>query len=167
MGEDKIVCARNKVMQHALGISKETERQDNIHQLAQLITGNCGLMFSNKPPADVQGFFATFKPVDYARCGAIATQTVTLPKGFYVLAHLAGSIEAHLRALGLPTRLHEGRVQLLGNHVVCKEGQEISADVAQILKLLGVKMAKFTVTVEAHWSKAGGGTFVDCNELDD
>merc|ERR1711976_292023 len=38
----KLVCARNKVMQLALGTTPATECQDGIHQIAERITGQCG-----------------------------------------------------------------------------------------------------------------------------
>merc|ERR1719389_630124 len=104
--------------------------------------------------------------MDFARSGATCTETVELSKGPDTLAKLPHSIEAHLRQLGLPTQLREGVIHLLGDHTVCKEGQELSADAAQILKLLDVKQARFLMTVEAHWTK-DGGKFEDCDDMED
>merc|ERR1719476_1846 len=113
-------------------------------------------------PAEVQRICAEYQPLDYARCGATATTTITLPRGTDALAKLPHSIEAHLRSLGLPTQLVDGRIHLLGDHTVCKEGKELSADAAQVLKLLEIKQAQFTMTVEAHWHR-DGGKVVDCS----
>lgn len=161
----RLICARNKVMQLALGMEPSSECQDGIHQIAQMISGSCALLFTEKAPAEIQGFFAGYRPDDFARSGATATQTVTLARGADALAKLPHSIEAHLRQLGLPTQLVEGTIHLLGDHTICKEGQEISADAAQMLKLLDIKQAQFTVNVEAHWTR--GGAFVDCSALED
>merc|ERR1711933_45369 len=90
---------------------------------------------------------------------------VALKKGPDALAKLPHSIEAHLRQLGLPTRLLEGKIHMLADHTVCKEGQELSADAAQVLKLLELKQAHFSMEVEAHWAK--DGTFKDCSALED
>lgn len=103
--------------------------------------------------------------MDYARSGAVATGTVTLEKGIDALARLPHSIEAHLRSLGLPTQLREGKIHLLGDHTVCKKDQELTSDAAQLLKLLEIKQAQFTMAVEAHLTK--GGEFVDCDEMED
>jgi len=159
-----LICGKNKQMQLALGMTSAQECQDGIHQIAQRISEKCGLLFTNKPPAEVQTLFSDYRPVDFARTGAVATETVELSKGPDTLAKLPHSIEAHLRALGLPTQLREGKIHLLGNHTVCKEGQELSSDAAQILKLMEIKQAQFTMVVEAHWSK--DGKFEDCNEND-
>lgn len=161
----RLICARNKVMQLALGTEPSSECQDGIHKIAQMIGGTCALLFSDKPPAEIQGLFAAYRPHDFARSGAVATQTVTLPRGTDALAALPHSIEAHLRQLGLPTQLQQGTIHLLGDHTVCKEGKEMSSDEAQILKLLGIKQAQFAVNVLAHWKR--GGAFVDCTALED
>jgi len=160
-----IVCARNKVMQVALGMSAPEECQDGIHKIATRITERCALLFTNQKPEDVQTLFAEYRPVDYARSGAMATETVTLPRGVDALAKLPHSIEAHLRQLGLPTQLKEGKIHLLGDHTVCTQGKDLSSDAAQILKLMEVKQAQFTMAVESRWTK--GGAFEDMNEMED
>ena len=161
----KMVCTKNKIMQTALGTSPENECQDNIHKISQMISGHCALLFTNQSPEEVEKIFAEYRPSDYARSGSTATDTVTLPRGLEALAALPHSIEAHLRQLGLPTVLKEGQIHLLGEHTVCKAGQELSADAAQVLKLLNIKQAHFTLTVEAHWQK--NGEFKDCSALED
>mmetsp|Transcript_9841 Transcript_9841/g.26713 ORF Transcript_9841/g.26713 Transcript_9841/m.26713 type:complete len:225 (-) Transcript_9841:122-796(-) len=161
----RLICAKNKVMQHALGMTPSAECEDNIHKLAAMITGQCGLLFSDKTPSDVQSVLAEYRPADFARSGAKATETVTLPRGVDALAHLPHSIEHHLRQLGMPTQLQNGQIHLHGDHTVCKEGQELTADAAQVLKLMDMKQAQFTMAVEAHWQK--GGKFKDYTELND
>jgi len=160
-----IIHARDKVMQLALGMTPEQECQDNIHKIAQRISGKCCLLFTDMKPTEVEKIFADYRPLDYARQGAIATETVTLSKGVDALARLPHSIEAHLRQLGLPTQLREGKIFLLGDHVVCKKDQQISADQAQILKLMEIQQARFMLSIEAHWKK--GGEFVDCDVMED
>jgi len=161
----RIFYAKNKVVQLALGTTPATECQDGIHKIAERVVEKVAILFSNQPPAEVQRLLAEYRPTDFARCGATATETVMLPRGKDALAHLPHSIEAHIRQCGLPTQLIDGKIHLLGEHTVCKEGQELSSDAAQILKLLDIKQAQFVLTVEAHWKK--GGEFVDCTELED
>merc|ERR1719198_1489577 len=98
----KMFCGKNKVMQHALGMTPETECQDSIHKLARKLVGPTALLFTNETNAKVQEYFAGYKPVDFARTGGIATEKVVLERGTEALAHMAHSQEAHLRAIGLP-----------------------------------------------------------------
>jgi len=162
----RLICGRNKVMQLALGNSPSTECQDNVHKIAERITGQCALLFTDKPRKEIEAFLAEYRPSDYARSGATATETVTLPRGEDTLAKLPHSIEVHLRQLGLPTQLRDGKIHLLGDHVVCKEGKEITADSAQVLKLMDMKMAQFILSVEAIWEREGG-KFEDCSVMED
>mmetsp|Transcript_93993 Transcript_93993/g.148584 ORF Transcript_93993/g.148584 Transcript_93993/m.148584 type:complete len:225 (+) Transcript_93993:81-755(+) len=161
----ELMVAKNKVMQLALGMTPATECQDGVHKIAQRISGPCALLWTNKAPVEVQQLFQEYRPMDYARSGAVATGTVTLEKGIDALARLPHSIEAHLRSLGLPTQLREGKIHLLGDHTVCKKDQELTSDAAQLLKLLEIKQAQFTMTVECHMTK--GGEFVDCDDMED
>merc|ERR1712070_213699 len=84
----KIICAKNKVMQLALGTTAAQECQDNIHKIATRITGHCCLLFTDKEPVQVQKIFSDYRPIDYARSGALATSTVKLSKGTDALAKL-------------------------------------------------------------------------------
>lgn len=64
-----------------------------------------------------------------------------------------GSIEAHLRSLGMPTILKEGKIILLNDFIVCTEGKQMTVDQAQILKLLDIRMAEFRLAPAAVWEK--------------
>lgn len=49
----------------------------------QLLKGNVGLLFTNKDFTSVKEWFSTYKEMDYARAGFIATQHVSLDQGKY------------------------------------------------------------------------------------
>lgn len=173
--EDVLMCGKNKQMQFALReiAAAHKKHRDGITQLTDLLEAKkkgkqnqCCLLFSNKEYIDIKTFFDTYHPEDFARCGAKATETITLPRGFDALAHLPHSIEAHVRALGLPTKLHDGRLQLLADHTVVQKDKEISADQAQVLKLLDIKQAKFKMAVKGYYEK-GTAKFEDTQPEDD
>eukprot|EP00421_Protoceratium_reticulatum_P052105 CAMPEP_0168437960 /NCGR_PEP_ID=MMETSP0228-20121227/41714_1 /TAXON_ID=133427 /ORGANISM="Protoceratium reticulatum, Strain CCCM 535 (=CCMP 1889)" /LENGTH=224 /DNA_ID=CAMNT_0008452211 /DNA_START=57 /DNA_END=731 /DNA_ORIENTATION=+ len=161
----KLICAKNKVMQLALGTTPASECQDNIHEIATRISGPCGLLFTDQKHEEVAQVLADYRPVDYARSGAIATETVKLEKGLDALARLPHSIEHHLRQLGLPTQLRDGKIHLLGDHEVCTKDKELTSDTAQVLKLLEIKQAQFLMSIEARWTR--GGKFEDTGAMED
>jgi mRNA turnover protein 4 len=165
----RLFYGKNKLMQHSLGMSPECECQDNIHKLAQRISGHSAILFTDSPTNKVREFLEEYRPSDFARSGAIATETVVLPAGPDALANQPHSIEAHLRKIGLPTQLQNGKVILLGKHTVCKEGKEITSDQAQVLKLIEKKMANFQMTILAKWTKESGTfeKFAELGEDDD
>jgi len=162
----RLFYGKNKLMQHALGMSPQNECQDGIHKLADRIAGHAAILFTDTPVVKVREYFEEHQPAEFARAGAIATETVVLPPGPDVLANQPHSIEAHLRAIGLPTQLQNGKVVLLGKHTVCKEGKEITADQAQVLKLIDKKLAKFSMTILAKWTRENG-EFEKFKELED
>lgn len=151
-----IFMGKNKLMQGAFGLSPETECQENIHKLSEKLTGVVCVMCTNETVANVQRFCKANTPTAFARAGNVAGMTVQLERDGKDLERFSGSIEAHLRSLGMPTLLKDGKIMLLGDYTVCEEGKELTVDQAQILKLLGIQMSQFELTPTAVWEKKDG-----------
>ncbi|KAF9958098.1 mRNA turnover 4 [Mortierella alpina] len=144
---------RTKVMAKALGTSPEDEHKDNLHQLAEQLVGHVGLLFTNTEPEEVKEFFANYTEADFARSGIKATSTFVVPagpvhRGEEVFPH---NMEPQLRSLGMPTVLNNGIVTLTNEYRVCKEGQTLTPEQAQLLKLFNVQMAEFHVTLKSYY----------------
>lgn len=122
----------------------------------QAIIGNVGILFTNREKDDVCGWFETYGEADFARSGDKATETVNLAAG--PLPQFPHSIEPHLRKLGLNTSLQRGVVTLLKDTTVCVKGAVLSPSEANILKLLGVTMAEFHISVSHAYNEADGVT---------
>jgi len=88
---------------------------------------------------------------DFARTGDIATETITLDKG--PLNQFSYAMETHLRLLGLTTKLEKGVIYLEKDETICDEGDTLTSDQSHLLKLLGIEMAEFKITIEACWSQ--------------
>jgi len=162
----RLFCGKNKLMQLALGTSPETEVEENLHQMAQEVVGEVGLLLTDEPIEAVQKYLSEFRPVDFAKSGFVATRTISLPRGEDAFKTMSHAIEPHLRTLGLPTQLNNGKIIMLGDHVVCTEGKELTVDQAQILKLLEIKMSTFIMTAKAVYSKKDH-TFTDLAEVEE
>eukprot|EP00392_Amoebophrya_sp_AT5.2_P012889 g12996.t1 len=156
----RLFMGNNNVIKLALGNSPANEIADKIHYLGEKIQGECALLCSDMDPSEVQRFFTEFQKETFARGGTVATETYTIPQGELALPF---SMEQHLRSLGLPTILKDGKIQMLSEHVVCREGKPITVDQAQILKLMGRQTAVFRMTPIAVWSKENGGSFKNIN----
>ena len=79
----------------------------------QFIRGMTGLFFTNLDRPTVDGLFASFSAPDFARAGAIAPETITIPAGPVQGPDgpMPHTVEPFLRKNGMPTRLIKGVVE--------------------------------------------------------
>ncbi|XP_051768795.1 mRNA turnover protein 4 homolog [Ctenopharyngodon idella] len=145
---------KNKVMMIALGKGPTDEYKDNLHKLSRFLRGEVGVLFTNKTKDEVQEYFSNFKEMDYARAGNVATMAVTLDEG--PLEQFPHSMEPQLRQLGLPTALKKGVVTLIKDFEVCKDGDTLTPEQARILKLFGIEMAEFKLSIKCMWNSESG-----------
>uniref|UniRef100_A0A4W4FTS0 Ribosome assembly factor mrt4 n=1 Tax=Electrophorus electricus TaxID=8005 RepID=A0A4W4FTS0_ELEEL len=132
---------KNKVMMIALGKGPTDEYKDNLHKVSEFLKGEV-----------VQEY--NLKETDYARAGNVAEMAVTLDEG--PLEQFTHSMEPQLRQLGLPTALKKGVVTLLQDYEVCKEGDVLTPEQARILKLFGIEMSEFKVSIKCMWNAESG-----------
>jgi len=148
---------KNRVMALALGREEEEEYNDNLHKVSRLLRGpNRGLMLTNEEQKVVEEFFEEFEEPDYIRTGGTALEDVDIPEG--ALSQFGHAMEPHLRTLGLPTELKKGVIHLMKDYRVCKQGEKLTAQQAQILKLFEYKHASFKIDIVAAWSKTKDGS---------
>ncbi|KAK3077944.1 hypothetical protein LTS18_008851 [Coniosporium uncinatum] len=163
--DSRFFFGKTKVMAKALGSGPEDEHLPNLHKLSKYLTGNVGLLFTDREPAEVLEYFGNYTETDFARAGTSATQDFVVPAG--VVYSRGGelapdedepvphSVETTLRKWGMPTRLDKGKVMLDEEYVVCREGKELNSHQTALLKMFGVATAEFRVKIVAYWSAAG------------
>ncbi|EDO05519.1 Ribosomal_L10_P0 superfamily protein [Babesia bovis T2Bo] len=152
----RLFYGKNKVMQLALGAKPENELLDNLHKIAECISGERALLVSNEAPDVVRNKLESYKVNDFAKAGNVATETILLKPGDSTLEVFPGNMEPQFRHLGMPTTLKMGKIELLGDYLVCEEGKPLTPTQAKVLKVLGIRMALFECTIHAHWNN---GTF--------
>ncbi|CDF37135.1 putative 60S acidic ribosomal protein P0 [Chondrus crispus] len=152
--DSRFFMGRNKIMQVALGRDEAEEYADGLRQVATQLTGNVGLLFTNRKHKEVVSFFRKFEADDYARSGFEATEKVELAKG--ELEMFETSQEHSLRLLGMPIVLKKGKVCLSRDFTVCEGGETLTPEKAKILEFLGVRMAKFRVVLRCYYRKKDG-----------
>jgi len=151
LSSSRIFFGRTKLLAAALGKQPSEEYRDGLSEAAAMLHGHeAGMLFTNESKDAVDEVLEDSMVEDFARSGDLATQTVELEEG--PLDGFPHNMEPYLRKLGLPTRLNNGVVTLLGHHTVCEEGQPLSGDQTQLLQLLKIKMSTFRLTLRCRWS---------------
>jgi len=146
-------------MAKALGTTPEDEYQPSTHLLSKYLSGNVGLLFTNREPSSVTEHFATLSKTDFARAGTPASRSFTVPAGIVysmggeIAAEedvpMSHSLEPELRKLNMPTTLVKGKITLDNPYTVCEEGDVLDSRQTRLLKLFGVATAEFTVQLVA------------------
>jgi mRNA turnover protein 4 len=176
LNDCRLFMGKTKLMVHALGSTEETEHAPGLRVLTPYMSGEVGLLFTNRAAEEIERYFANFTSLDYARAGTKAARGFTIPRGelrtsFGVQGGDDDPIpigaEPTLRKLGVPTRIVKGKVVLEESgdaegmqeeegYVVCREGETLDSRQTTLLKTFGVRMAEFRVGLKAVWEKAGG-----------
>ena len=161
--DGRLFFAKSKVMAKALGHTPEEECMPGSHKLAGYVSGDVGLLCTDKAPEEVTGWCDEYSQVDFARAGTVATRSFTVPEGRVYSRGgevpqeqdepMQHSIEPNLRRWGMPTRLDKGKVVLDGDHEVCAEGQELNSHQTALLKMFGIAMAEFRIVIRAWYDR--------------
>ena len=125
-----------------------------LDKLAADLRGNVGLLFSSRAMPKLAAALGAGAEADYARSGATASATVTVPAGPLDLPH---TMVDELRRAGMAgVRLVKG-VPVLGEpHTIAEEGDVLTPEQARLLKHFGHKQALFQVTLLSKWTAKSG-----------
>ncbi|XP_020293426.1 mRNA turnover protein 4 homolog [Pseudomyrmex gracilis] len=156
--DSKLVFGKLRIIALGLGCSKETEVADGIHKLANALRnytskGQCGLLFTNRPNSQVIKWAKEYEDLEYARAGFISPETVELDGSLQQFQH---TMEPQLRKLGMPTSLEKGVITLTKPFTVCRKGDVLTPEQAQILKLLDIQLGVFKLLVLGVYTKKYG-----------
>jgi len=153
--DSKFFLGKNKIMRVALGKSDTEEYMENSHKLSKYLTGDCGLLLTNKTRDEVLKFFEQFTKQEYAKAGTISDRTIVLKKGEESLKTFGHSMEPYLRKLGLNTSLINTKIVMHEDYVAAEEGLALTPEQCKILKLLREPISNFKINVKAYWNKKG------------
>lgn len=153
----RIFLGKNKLLQIAMGRTSEEEYGDNLRNVAKLTTGSVGLLFTSEPRAKVESYFVNLAEEDYARAGALTPRRVVISRD--MLATHPVSMVDQFRKMGLPVEVENGKLVFVGEqkeHVLCKEGETLSAEKCRALCQFGIRVSEFRVQLICRWSSKDG-----------
>jgi len=152
----KIIMARKKLLKLALSGSGK----DNITELENKMKGLPALIFSNDNPFTLYATIQKNKSEAPAKAGQIAPKEIVVKAGATNFA--PGPIISELAAVGIKTKVESGKLAIVNNVAVAKEGDVISLKLAETLKRLDIKPMEVGLDLVAVWEN---GAVFDAKQL--
>jgi large subunit ribosomal protein L10 len=130
-------------------------------EIAEKIRGEVGFFFTNLNPAEVIKVVAENAVRRAAQPGDKAPFDIVVPAGPTNAS--PGPIISKFGKLKIPTRVQEGKIWIVKDAVVAKAGQEITPEIAEVLRVVGIEpVFEQLRLLGVIWR---GKRFVDISEL--
>ena len=152
----KIYMTRKKLLHLALINSKK----QNIEHLAEKITGLPALIFSDGNPFTLYSLIQRNKSEAPAKAGQKSPKDIIVKAGGTNFA--PGPIISELAAVGIKTKVDQGKLAIISDVKVAKEGDVISPKLAETLKRLDIKPMEIGLNLVAVWEN---GTVFSAKQL--
>ena len=154
--EVQMIMTRKKLLELAL----QNSGKENIEQLKDKIKGMPALLFSKSNPFTLYKNIQKNKSEAPAKAGQIAPKEVVVKAGPTNFA--PGPIISELASVGIKTKVEDGKLAIIDDVVVAKEGDEISQKLAETLKRLDIKPMEIGLDLVAVWEN---GLVFDAKQL--
>ena len=141
----KLSMARKRLLYLALSQSKKKD----IDKLTAKIKGMPALIFTKDNPFALNTLIVKNKSEAPAKAGQTAPRDIVVKAGPTSFA--PGPIISELAAVGIKTKVNAGKLEIIQDATVAKEGDVISAKVAETLKRLDIKPMEVGLNLVAVW----------------
>ncbi len=141
----KISMARKRLLLKAIAGSQKS----NIGKLSEKVTGMPALLFSKDNPFTLYAILQKNKSKAPAKAGQVAPKDIVIKAGATNFA--PGPIISELAAVGIKTKVDAGKLAILADTTVAKEGDVISPKLAETLKRLDIKPMEIGLNLVAVW----------------
>ncbi len=144
-GKVEILVTRKNLIEIAINELDD----DSILDISEYLEGMVGLLFTNENPFKVMKVLNDNKTNTYAKEGNIAPKDLMIRSG--PTSFMPGPIISELAQFGLKTGVKDGKVEIKGDKVVAKKGDEISDDLASLLRRFDMKPIKIGLNLVAAY----------------
>lgn len=144
-GKAKIRMSRKTLMKFAL----ENSSRENIEDLKEFMEGESAFIFTDMNPFKLYSYLQKNKSSAPARRGDIAPNDIVVNEGGTGID--PGPAIGKLQSVGLRTSMEEGKIHIDEESVVAEEGEEISTEVAEALKMLGMEPMEIGLNLKSLW----------------
>lgn len=172
-GRARFFIGKKSVMAKALGCTPEEEQRDNISQLANMLSGEVGLLFVREEvpsgytlneeegegvisEEELINYLDSLEQPEFARPGTVAPETITVPAGPLKTSDgvpIPNNLEGQIRQCGLQVSLVRGVVVVPegSERAICNEGDKLTPEQARLLKLLNYPLVTFRIKLIARY----------------
>ncbi|MHA1166933.1 MAG: 50S ribosomal protein L10 [Candidatus Hodarchaeales archaeon] len=116
-----------------------------IKELADKLDGSCALVFSNANPYNLQKFLNENQVDAPAKAGMVATSEVIIPAGPTDMN--PGPVIGELNSIGARASVQKGKIHIMKDSTVLKEGDTVTETHASVLNRLGIMPFKIGMSL--------------------
>lgn len=154
----KTVLKVSKNTLKKLAVEKSTK--NGIEKLKDHLKGSVALVFSNENPFKLQRFLLSNTVPSGAKIGQVATNDVVIPAGGTDLN--PGPVIGELNSVGIRTKVEKGKITIVSDSKIIKEGEVVTENQAKVLNRLGIKPFSVGLTLSIAFEN---GEIVKGNDL--
>jgi large subunit ribosomal protein L10 len=131
-GTAELRVSRNTLIERAL-----EEVDEGLEDLVAYISGHVGLIGTNDNPFGLYQQLEASKTSAPINAGEVAPNDIVIPEGDTGID--PGPFVGDLQSVGANARIQEGSIQVLEDSTVLEAGEEVSADLSNVLAELGIE----------------------------
>lgn len=132
-----------------LAFEDSNNNKENITDLSQYMKGQPAIVFTNMNPFKLFKILEDNKTAAPAKAGNIATSDIIVPAGD--TGFEPGPLLGELQQVGIPAKIDKGKIVVEKDHVVVKEGEPVSKDVASMLTRLDINPMEVGIDLKAAY----------------
>ncbi len=129
----KIKMSKKSLMKLAI----ENSNKKNIKELEKYLKGQPSFIFTKMNPFELYKYLKNNKTPAPAKAGDVAPKDIIVKKGNTDLP--AGPAIGNLSDAGIVSKVQDGKIHVIKDTTVAKEGEEIKPPVANVLNMLGIE----------------------------
>ena len=146
-GRHKFKVIKNTLMR----ISMEEAGKEGTQEFIDTVSGPNVFLFTNGNPFKIAMELDANKVKVFAKPGDIAMNDIVMSAGNTGLS--PGPLIGKFGVLGVRTRIESGNIWVAQDTTVCKKGEAISEDLADLLQRIGVRASEMGLSIKAVYEK--------------
>jgi len=139
-------CATIRMSRKTI-LKKALEKSDkNNEEFADNFNGSCALIFTKENPFRIFKILKSNTVKSGAKTGQLAPRDISIPKGPTPIA--PGPAISTFQKAGLKTKVEAGKISVIDEKVVVKQGEIINTDIVSVLNLLKIEPIELRINIE-------------------